>query len=500
LLRRLPFPLAFIAALVTGALLLAQGTPPPAPLVLVSRDGRRPVPTTMLSGQELIALDDVANLFQVSVREDALAGGVTVGYKGRTIVLSSDQPMASVNGQVVALPAPAVHAGRRWLVPVEFLSRALAPIYDSKIELRRASRMVIVGDLRVPRVVARIESPGPPTRVTVEATPAATLTVAQDGPRLMARVDADAIDPTVPTAGAGLVEQIRAGDQPGTLVVQLRGGAGTPRTTIGSFDGGTRATIDVPAAGAPESVSAPPPPPLSTDPLPPFAASRPVLQTIVIDPGHGGDDSGVKGPNGTLEKQVTLDVGRRARTLIETRLGIRVILSRDEDRRVRLDERAAVANNSKADLFISLHANAALVPTVSGAEVFALGLDREGEEARRSAQTDSVALPVLGGGTRLIDVIRWEMAQAAHIEESSVLASMLEEELRTRVPMGPRPLQQAPQRVLVGANMPAALVEMGYLTSAPQEKQLTSVEFQTALTQALYEVVLRFRTYLEGRR
>jgi N-acetylmuramoyl-L-alanine amidase len=208
----------------------------------------------------------------------------------------------------------------------------------------------------------------------------------------------------------------------------------------------------------------------------------------------------VKGTNGALEKQVTLDVGRRARTLIETRLGIRVILTRDEDRLVRLDERAAVANNSKAELFISLHANAALVPTVSGAEVFALGLDREGEEARRSAEADSVALPVLGGGTRLIDVIRWDMAQAAHIEASSVLASMLEEELRTRVPMGPRPLQQAPQRVLVGANMPAALIEMGYLTSAPQEKQLTSAEFQTALTQALYEVVLRFRTYLEGRR
>jgi N-acetylmuramoyl-L-alanine amidase len=496
-LQRLPFFTAFIAALVTGALLVAQGTPP----LLVSRDGRRPVPTTVVSGQELIALDDVANLFQVTVREDALARGVTVAYKGRTIVLSSEQPMASVNGQIVALPAPAVHAGRRWLVPVEFLSRALAPIYDSKIELRRPSRLLIVGDLRVPRVVARIDSPGPPTRITVESTPAATVTVAQEGPRLMARVDADAIDPALPATGSGLVDQIRAGDQPATIVVQLRGGAGTPRTTIASFDGGTRATIEVPAAGAPESVPAPPPPPApSKDPLPPFAASRAVLQTIVIDPGHGGDDNGVKGPNGTLEKQVTLEVGRRARTLIETRLGIRVILTRDEDRRVRLDERAAVANNSKAELFISLHTNASLVPTVSGAEVFALSLDREGEEARRSAEADSVALPVLGGGTRLIDVIRWDMAQAAHVEASTVLATILEEELRTRVPMGPRPLQQAPQRVLVGANMPAALIEMGYLTSAPQEKQLASVEFQTALTQALYEVVLRFRTYLEGRR
>ena len=212
LLRRLPLPTAFIAALVTGALLLAQGTPPPAPLVLVSRDGRRPVPTTLLSGQEFIALDDVATLFQVSVREDALAGGVTVAYKGRTIVLSSEQPMASVGGQVVALPAPAVRNGRRWLVPVEFLSRALAPIYDARIELRRASRLLIVGDLRVPRVVARIDSPGPPTRITMETTPAATLTVAQDGPRLVARVDADAIDPCAADNGrrVGRTDSTRA--------------------------------------------------------------------------------------------------------------------------------------------------------------------------------------------------------------------------------------------------------------------------------------------------
>jgi N-acetylmuramoyl-L-alanine amidase len=412
--------------------------------------------------------------------------------------------MVSVGGQLMALPAPAMRSGRRWLVPVEFVSRALSPIYDTKIELRRLSRLLIVGDLRVPRVVARIESPGPPTRITVEATPAAALTVTQDGPRLVARVDADAIDPTVPAAGAGLVEQIRAGDQPATLVLQLRGGAGMPRTTVSALDGGTRATIEVPAAGAPEPVSttAPPAPlpPPSADPLPPFAAARAVLQTIVIDPGHGGEDAGVRGTGGTLEKQVTLDVGRRLRTLIETRLGIRVILTRDDDRRVRLDERAAVANNSKAELFISLHANAALVPTVTGAEVFSLGLDREGEEARRAAQADSLALPVLGGGTRIIDVIRWDMAQASHVEASTVLATMLEEELRTRVPMGPRPLQQAPQRVLVGANMPAALVEMGYLTSGTQEKQLTSAEFQTAITQAVYEVVLRSRTYLEGRR
>ena len=80
----------------------------------------------MNNGQELIALDDVATLFRVTVREDALAGGITVTYRGQTIVASADQPMASVNGRVVTLPSPIVRSGRRWLVPIEFLPRALA--------------------------------------------------------------------------------------------------------------------------------------------------------------------------------------------------------------------------------------------------------------------------------------------------------------------------------------------------------------------------------------
>ena len=90
----------------------------------------------------------------------------------------------------------------------------------------------------------------------------------------------------------------------------------------------------------------------------------------MIDPGHGGDDVGARGARGAQEKTVTLEVARRLRTLIEMRLGIRVVLTRDEDRTISLDERAAIANNSKADLFLSLHLNAAPAGSVAGAEVY----------------------------------------------------------------------------------------------------------------------------------
>ena len=94
------------------------------------------------------------------------------------------------------------------------------------------------------------------------------------------------------------------------------------------------------------------------------------------------------------------------------------------------------------------------------------------------AKGETEALPVFGGGTRDIEVILWEMAQARYIEESAALAQAVEAALRERVPMSPRAIQQAPFRVLVGANMPAVLVEMGFITNAEQEKQLASEAFQ----------------------
>jgi len=489
--------LALPAALLAGVLIHAQGTPPAAPLVLLTREGRRPIPTILQSGQELVALDDVATLFHVTIREDALAGGVTVGYRGRTVLASPDQPMASVNGRLVSLPAPAVRAGNRWLVPVEFLSRALAQIYDAPIELRKASRLVILGALRVPRVTVRIEAFGPPTRVAIDITPAAPGSTTHEESRVLIRIDADAIDATLPASGGGLVEQVRLGEQPTTLVLQLKG-AGVVNVATTSTPTGARITLDIPAAGSQATPTLPAVPATPAEPLPQLTGPPAALQTLVLDPGHGGDDVGTRGAAGVLEKNVTLDVARRAKALIEARLGIRVILTREDDRRLGADERAAAANNSKADLFVSLHANAAFIPSVAGAEVFYVSLDADMEAARLAAESQSVALPALGGGTRSIDVIRWDMAQARHVESSAVLAQLLEEQLRQRVPLGPRPTQQAPQRVLVGVNMPAALVEMAYLTNQSQAKQAGSPEFQTDIAQVLYETVLRFRSYLEA--
>ena len=480
-----------------------QDSTPATPLTLVSRDRRTTVPTTLQNGREVVALDDVANLFQVSVKDDTLAGGVTVSYRGRTIVVSANRPMASVEGRVVSLPSPVIRAGRRWLVPIEFLSVALASIYDQRIELRRASRLLVVGDVRLPRVIATIDSPGPPTRASIEIAPATAVAVSTEPGRMLVRIDADGLDLT-PAASSGLIDRIRPGDQPNVVVVALTEAAGTARATVQTANNIARVLIEVSATATSESRTPTPDPkaanpeaPVATpDPRAALAATR-TWQTIVIDPGHGGDDVGVRSAKGIEEKQLTLDIARRLRAMVENRLGLRVILTRDDDRAIGLDDRAAVANNGKANLLISLHVNGARAPDQSGAEVFHLQLDRESEEVIRAATAEGAALPALDGGTRRLDLIPWDLAQARHLDESSVLASVLQEELQRQVPMSGHPVRQAPMRLLAAANMPAALVEVAYLTNPEQEARLNTDDFKTTVAQAVFSAIVRFRAWSE---
>ena len=124
------------------------------------------------ANQEFVALDDLAAAFQLTSTKRSL-GAITVSYKGKTIVLTPDQTLASVSGRLISLPAPPARSGRRWLVPVEFISRALALIYDVRLDLRKPSRLLVVGDLRVPRVTVRYDPLGAAGRLTIDATPRA---------------------------------------------------------------------------------------------------------------------------------------------------------------------------------------------------------------------------------------------------------------------------------------------------------------------------------------
>ncbi len=475
-----------------------QGAPP---YTLLSREGRRPLVARRVNGQDMFTLDELAPIFNLSVREDALAGGLTISTTRQTIVLSAGQTLASVGGRLISLPSPAVRDGRTWLVPVELVSRAIGPASGLRVEVRKSSRLVIVGDLTVPRVALRFDDEGGGrARLTFEVDPAAGHHVTEESGRLVVAFDADAIDPRLGTIPAGpLVAGVRAADNAPSIAVDLGPAFASYRVAdVAGGEGVGRFVIELVGAAPAQPAPAQPAQPAAPAPVAPlFELSPPAtIQTIVIDPGHGGAETGVRGPNGTLEKDVTLAVARRLKGAIEGRLGIRALLTRDGDQTVGLDERAAQANNNKADLFVSLHANASPRASTAGAEVFYLSLEGYGQEAEAASRADGVPLPVFGGTARVIQLIPWEMAQARYLDRSAALAGMVADELRQRVPMSRRALERGPFRVLVGANMPAVLVEMGFLSNPDEERVLTSEPFQNAVVEALLQSVVRFRDYL----
>jgi N-acetylmuramoyl-L-alanine amidase len=461
-------------------------------LTVLSREGRRGLALTVVNGQEFVALDDLAAAFQLAVRE--ASGAVTVTYKARTIVLPPDQALASISGRLVALPSRPMRTGGRWSVPVEFVSRALALVYDARLDLRRTSHLLLVGDVRVPRVTVRHDPLGSAARLTIDATPRAPSSVVQEGGRVVVRFEADALDVVPPVMSPqGIINGVRVDGL--ALGIELGPRFASFRSTTETLDNTTRLILDFTARAAdPSAAPAAPATPPAPE-IPSLNQPAPPISTMVIDPGHGGADAGARGARGTLEKDVTLAVARKLKAALEGRLGIRVILTRDDDRHVPLDERSAVANNNKAGLFVSLHANASVRPAVQGASLVVAGLS---DADRTRTPAAAVRLPVFGGGLRAIELVPWDVAQLGFIRRSDEAARLIAVELQRSVPVAEPAVIHAPFRVIESANMPAVVIELGYLSNPDQEAQLATGEFQTTVAQAIMEAVVRFRDYLGG--
>lgn len=450
--------------------------------------GRRALPFRTTGGVDMVPLDQVAGIFGAKVAEDTLVGGLTIEARGQSILLIPGQSFASVGpGRVVSLPAPVQRDRNAWFVPVEFIRQALGPALGVPVEIRRLTHTILVGDVRVPRVSGRFERQGPNGRVVLDVEPPAPLQVTRDGNRILVRFDAAALE-TSPIAG--LVPELVASARAEGVSIVFTLGPATADVRIDTTNP-ARILIDVlTAAPAPVPVplSTPRPPERPLTALPPAGAIR----TIVIDPGHGGEDVGARGGKMT-EKDLVLGLALRLKAGIESRFGFRVLLTRERDENIPVDRRTSLANNNKADLFISLHANASVHPDVKGAQVLSLRLEdyRSRSEAVRPSDPP---VPVIGGGTRVVDAMPWDLAQLPFAEQSATLAAIVARHLTERgVPLFARPVVALPLRSLVGANMPAILVETGFLTNADDQRLLTDPERSNAIVEALLATINEVR-------
>ncbi|MHB1846984.1 MAG: N-acetylmuramoyl-L-alanine amidase [Deltaproteobacteria bacterium] len=216
------------------------------------------------------------------------------------------------------------------------------------------------------------------------------------------------------------------------------------------------------------------------------------VRRIIIDAGHGGHDTGAIGPGGTREKDVTLAIAQRLAKALRAR-GLDVVLTRDADEFVPLEERAKLANRKRGDLFVSIHANAAVDHRLRGTETYFLDVTADRYAIRLAARENQSTERSISD----LQLILADLAQKAHVEESHRLALQVQESLcgqaRRKYP-GERDLgvKHALFYVLLGVKMPAILVETAFVSNPTEEQRLRSGDYQDEVAQDIAKGIERF--------
>ena len=521
-----------VVLLLLTALAIAQS--PPHEIRVVSKAGPGIIPISEFSGTQMIPLRGAVSFVGASVRPGSEPNVVTVSGNGKMARISDGRNFVPVAANLELLQSPARLVGGEWFVPLDFLAKVLPSLSTEAVAYRASDRLLILGD-DFPEVKVRSRHAPTFTRIFLDSDRVVPLAIEEVEVEAEAEREGEAesvirvtLDtPFLRTSYRGetniddVVERISLEREESTyvLVVELGEHYGSLRTE--RRDNGIVLTLvrsrvpnrgrrtadefewDLSEQEQPEDGEAEDgkdalnpnaeiielaedyhlpaaPPELPSEPGGPAR-----LRIVTLDPGHGGAETGAEGQGGSLEKGVVLSICRRFRQLLQTRLGIRVILTRDGDSDLSLDERAAFANSNKSDLFISIHADASPRRNARGSSVYFLSYSSTAQNAS-------------SGGDDL-DFILWDMAQASHLRQSSQLAEIMQEELQavTVTERVNRGIKQNTFRVLKGATMPAVLVEVGFISNAKEERLLGSADYQDKLAEALYRGLVRYKDIFE---
>ena len=220
---------------------------------------------------------------------------------------------------------------------------------------------------------------------------------------------------------------------------------------------------------------------------------------IVIDPGHGGHDTGTIGPNGLEEKDLVLEVGKRLGKLLETRLGADVVYTRQDDTFIPLETRTAIANQEQADLFVSIHANSSRDPDARGVETYYLNFTSNANALEVAARENAVSDKSIH---ELQDLVK-KIALKEKIEESREFAGDVQQSLHTGLAVKSpgirdRGVKKAPFIVLIGANMPSILAEISFVSNPTDERKLQTSEYRQRIAESLYRGISKYVGGLSG--
>ena len=483
--KRLSLGALLVLAIATIVLAQTSGQ-----ATLRTPSGDHPFTYVQQSGQVYVSAAEVAAGLGGSIAPDAAGFKVTIGEA--VAGFGPDSRYGVVRDDLIEMPVPPITIEGKPFVPWQFFSGVLSKTasLDATWDAATASLVVrpqqrdavavqvsvanvegiskIVLTLSAPAEYSIVKEPGAYVVKFRNAVRAPFPEQTYEDPHI-ARVTFGANELRIQLTGADVVGDAYRLENPPRIVLDFRKGA-------------------APVPGTQ--------PPL----VMPKQQEAPGLRTIVIDPGHGGREVGAVGPDGLLEKDITLAISRKLAAALASKVGARVVLTRDDDSVVSLDQRTALANQYKADLFLSVHMNAAVVKDAKGSETYFLSLEASDELARKAADTENASQPgAAADPSSDLKLILWDLAQQAYLDESSRFAQTIQEEMNAATAVANRGVKQAPFKVLVGATMPAALVEVGFITNPEEEAKLQSDEFQNTMVDALTRAVQRYKTDYETR-
>jgi N-acetylmuramoyl-L-alanine amidase len=475
------------------------GEPTRSPTVAL--DGQDiPVPVTINPSGPLVALEPLARRLGGEVSADESGESTTLRIEQTDVVLGLGSAIITVGETLVSLTQPPVRGEGGILVPLDFLRKTWGDLLGYAFEWRpEASRLLITRrGARELSVLTDVVHQQGITTVVFQFAEVPRYRIERQTGEVSVQMIADrlAVPFQRPVIVDPLVREIAI--TPEQVRVQLMPGAEVQSYVL---ENPFRIVLDV---HQPSSVDVPTP--TITRPR-----DTPGIRTIVIDPGHGGTETGAIGPSGIQEKELTLTLARDLEARLE-QAGIRVILTRNEDASVPHDNRTAIANQNKADLFISIHLNSSLGSGAYGTETYFLSAEATDATAARAAATENTAAaentdaapepdgtPADPQAMEDLQLILWDLAQSHHMSESQRFAKLVQGELNQTLQLRDRGVKQAPFRVLMGAAMPAVLVELGFLSNPDEERKLQDPEYRGNLIAALARAIQRYKAQVEKR-
>jgi len=441
--------------------------------------------TQTVKGVLYLPLADIVRNFSLPYTNDTSKEVFTVRGAGSQVVLTGNTAAISVNNQISQMTSPVLHENGTWLVPVEFLQQGLSRVTATEFRRRAGSPRVFAGRAKPAELTMNSQSQGAFTRLTLRTATPVTLELKRETAQRRAVLvfAPKPIDPVRENIEFKdrLVQSINFTDSDGSpkVVVELTEDVGEIRMLSADenrvhfvdFMRKAELTETGPTPAAPGGAR-------RQEPAAGGKANAASVRVIVIDPGHGGSDVGAS-TMGALEKDLTLAIARKLRTALQSRIGATVLLTRDSDVPLTSEARASVANNNRADLFISLHVGYSANKADLGSSVYVIQENFAAAKLPATEKRQQLFLP-------------WYLGYRMNRESSAKAATILSEELSSSMPGWSFPLRTGPVGVLASTVMPAVLIEIGNLNNPASTQALLDETFQTKLSTTVAGAVERF--------